>query len=208
MEKYYLLEGKNVLGPFSKNELAERRLTMDSLLCREGSNDWKGVSEFSELNSLKSVLPPPPPPRNIQKKKVLANFIKIKYLQLKSKNVILFFLSLVLSGVVTGCFYFCLISGGWEEYSSYRRLSEYIANNPQEVQMENDYAKSFDIRNPGMARGATSLSMQRYFKDRYEWRLKKSFRYGIYAFFLLFFGTVVFVFIKHCVNWVKENADD
>ena len=208
MEKYYLLEGKNVLGPFSKIELAQMRLTVDSLLCREGTNDWRGISEFSELNSLRSVLPPPPPPRNIQKKKGLANFIKKKYFQLKSKNVILFFLSLVLSGVVTGCIYFCLISDGWKDYSGYTRISEYIANNPKEIQKENDYAESFDRRNPGMIRGATSISMQRYYKDHYERHLKNSFRYGIYAFFLLFIGTVVFVFIKQCVSWVKENADD
>jgi hypothetical protein len=208
MEKYYLLEGKNVLGPFSQDELAKKRLTIDSLLCKEGTYDWRGLSEFSELNSLRSTLPPPPPPRNIQKKKVLANFIKIKYFQIKSKNLILYFLFLALSAVVTGCVYFFLISDGWKDYSSYRRISEYIVNNPQEIRRENEIAESFDRRNPGMIRGATSLSMQRYHKDRYESRLKKSFRYGTFAFFSLLIGTVIFAFIKHCVSWVKENADD
>jgi hypothetical protein len=208
MERYYLLEGKNVLGPFSKNELEQMKLTMNSLICREGTNDWRGISEFSELNNLRIVLPPPPPPTNIRKKKMLANFIKIKYFQLKSKKMMLFLLYLVLLGLVTSCVYFYLISDGWKDYKSYRRISEYIANNPHEIQKENDYAESFDRRNPGMTRGATSLSMQRYYKDHYESRLKKSVRYGVYAFSLLFFGTVVFLFLKHCVNWVNENADN
>lgn len=56
--QYYLVENEKQVGPFSLQELKEKKLKSESLIWFEGLDEWKKVESIEELKEL-FVQPPP-----------------------------------------------------------------------------------------------------------------------------------------------------
>ena len=54
MKKYYYTDGANTFGPFSIDELKEKRITGDTFIWWEGISDWVLAKSVSELNDIVS----------------------------------------------------------------------------------------------------------------------------------------------------------
>ena len=59
MEYYIYDENGKRIGPIQGSDLKNYDITSDTLIWREGLNDWVTLSELPELKSLKSKVPPP-----------------------------------------------------------------------------------------------------------------------------------------------------
>lgn len=64
MKEYYILDGQNTIGPFSKLKLFSQKITKDTLVWYEGLSEWKRAGDIEELADLfSSKRVPPPLPR-------------------------------------------------------------------------------------------------------------------------------------------------
>jgi hypothetical protein len=59
MNKYYLHNGSENIGPFNLEELKSKKITKTTQVWYEGLVDWKNAGEVDELNSILSSVPPP-----------------------------------------------------------------------------------------------------------------------------------------------------
>ncbi|MCX8486871.1 MAG: GYF domain-containing protein [Crocinitomicaceae bacterium] len=59
MQKYFLHKDGRQLGPYSKEELAQIRITRDTMLWCEGQADWAEAKDIEELSDLFRKQPPP-----------------------------------------------------------------------------------------------------------------------------------------------------
>ena len=69
MKEYFFLKGKDQNGPFTVEQLFDKKLTIETLIWTEGMENWqklKDIPELAETISPKSV-PPPPPGENDEK---------------------------------------------------------------------------------------------------------------------------------------------
>lgn len=69
MKEYFFLKGKDQNGPFTVEQLFDKKLTSETLIWTEGMENWqklKDIPELAETIAPKSV-PPPPPGANDEK---------------------------------------------------------------------------------------------------------------------------------------------
>lgn len=59
MIKYYLHNGQESIGPFTKEELNEQKITKDTPVWSDGMTDWKKAGEIDELKIILLTIPPP-----------------------------------------------------------------------------------------------------------------------------------------------------
>jgi GYF domain 2 len=62
MKKYFIHDGNKEVGPFSLNELKEKKIAVDTPIWYEGTENWliaKDIEELSDLFKIKSIIPPP-----------------------------------------------------------------------------------------------------------------------------------------------------
>jgi hypothetical protein len=59
MKKYYLHNGQESIGPFTKEELKEQKIKKYTLVWSEDMNDWKKAGEIDELKIILLSIPPP-----------------------------------------------------------------------------------------------------------------------------------------------------
>lgn len=61
MKKYYYSDGKQQIGPLSKEELKSKGITKDTLVWYEGLTEWTKAGDVEELVDLFPNTPTPPP---------------------------------------------------------------------------------------------------------------------------------------------------
>jgi hypothetical protein len=66
MEQYYYTDGKERYGPFTLDQLRDRKISQETLIWKEGLPDWMAAKNMSDLNSLFQAVenfhaPIPPP---------------------------------------------------------------------------------------------------------------------------------------------------
>ena len=79
MNKYYLQNGNENIGPFTIEELKAKGITKNTLVWCEGMSDWTEATTVTELASILNATPPPikkTPPPVITKKSSGLNFIQ------------------------------------------------------------------------------------------------------------------------------------
>ncbi|WP_329806479.1 DUF4339 domain-containing protein [Flavobacterium facile] len=80
MNKYYLQNGNENIGPFTIEELKAKGITKNTLVWCEGMSDWSEATNVTELASILNATPPPikktTPPPVITKKSSGLNFIQ------------------------------------------------------------------------------------------------------------------------------------
>lgn len=59
MNKYYLHDGTENIGPFDIEELKQQNITRNTQVWCEGMEDWKEAGTIEELKTIFPVLPPP-----------------------------------------------------------------------------------------------------------------------------------------------------
>ena len=96
MKKYFYAKGDEQFGPFTIDELKDKKIERQTLIWFEGLNDWKKASEISELETLFVSMPPPlnsstpPPLQNSQQVNDTISSKTVKSSPLKKyKNIIL-----------------------------------------------------------------------------------------------------------------------
>jgi len=57
--KYYDSDGTNQYGPFSIEELSDKKIIKETLIWHEGIEDWKKASDIPELANIIAQTPPP-----------------------------------------------------------------------------------------------------------------------------------------------------
>ena len=58
MRKYYIQTGSKLEGPFSIDELKNRKIDFHSKLCEQGTNEWKAIHEIADFEAIKMDLKP------------------------------------------------------------------------------------------------------------------------------------------------------
>jgi hypothetical protein len=59
MKKYFYMDGSNSLGPFSIEELQEKKISRETHVWFHELGEWKEAGVVPELNELFTLLPPP-----------------------------------------------------------------------------------------------------------------------------------------------------
>lgn len=98
MELYYYLKGPEKVGPIHEEELKRLGLSPETLVWKEGFENWKAISE---VPNLKSSIPPPIPD-------LIVNDENSKKSETKVRNTVILFASLISIGMI--CSYFALQS--------------------------------------------------------------------------------------------------
>ena len=76
MKKYFLHDGEKNIGPFTFNELKDKKITKETPIWDEGLEDWTTAGEVENLNSIFLLKPPtipqikktPPPIKKVDNK--------------------------------------------------------------------------------------------------------------------------------------------
>ncbi len=78
MIKYYLHNGQESIGPFTKEELKEQKITKDTPIWSDEMTDWKKAGEIDELKIILLTIPPPMynSPKNEYQKPRKRSFLK------------------------------------------------------------------------------------------------------------------------------------
>jgi len=58
MNKYFITDGKEKFGPFSKEELRNQNISMETKVWCYGMEQWEEISQIPDLEYLTSVIPP------------------------------------------------------------------------------------------------------------------------------------------------------
>ena len=74
MNKYYLHNGTENIGPFNIEELKQKNITRNTQVWCEGMEDWKEAGTVEELKILFPTLPPPTKKISAENKKQEATF--------------------------------------------------------------------------------------------------------------------------------------
>lgn len=61
MKKYFYLDNNNTLGPFTYQELADKKLSRNTMVWFEGQDGWKAAGDIPEVKDAFTATPPPPP---------------------------------------------------------------------------------------------------------------------------------------------------
>ena len=61
MDKYFYTDGKQQYGPFTVEEIQSKDLSSDTLMWKEGLQDWIKAKDFPEFQNSVSASPPPIP---------------------------------------------------------------------------------------------------------------------------------------------------
>lgn len=202
MGKFYILENTKVVGPFTIAELEGKSLKVNSMLCKQGTDEWKKYSEFPELSILKQNLPPPAPPKEIQKKINTANAIKSVFSNLTSIKLLLLIAISLLSGVIIGSSYF-YSSDGSGHLRMYKEYSQKIFENPELVQKQRNYWNN--IRD-GKAHPASWEQSARAHKELYLPYKSRAWSYGIISSIVVFLLIIGYRVIILSSRWIKENS--
>lgn len=59
MKKYYIHQDEQQQGPFSKEELIEKKITRDTMVWFEGVDNWVEATKVDELEDIFKSIPPP-----------------------------------------------------------------------------------------------------------------------------------------------------
>lgn len=71
--KYFYINKKEKIGPLSLHELKEASLERNTLVWREGLDNWKKAEEFEELDEIFNSIPPEVPTTTAEKVKDIAS---------------------------------------------------------------------------------------------------------------------------------------
>lgn len=66
MEKYFITKGTDKKGPYSIDDLLKIELTDDYLIWKDGFEQWKPITEITELKG-KIIISPPPTPDQVKR---------------------------------------------------------------------------------------------------------------------------------------------
>lgn len=212
MERYYLLDGNNVIGPFTVDQLKEISLKLDSLICREGTENWKKLSDFSELNNLRPYLPPPSPPKNISRKVAFANSIKIVFSKVYFKKILMIGGAALLIGLAAGLISFYGASEGQvylERYNEYHSFKLKYDISDTQLLISQD-AMDYLIYNTNWRKDRWNFidlhHAESYYKEQYLQSKSVSILTGIFTpLFIMFFVVLIFV-ITNFTTWVNKNS--
>lgn len=100
MKKYYLHNGTENIGPFTIDELKEKRINRDTPVWCEGMQDWKEAVAVEELKFLFAAVPPPIKKKTTENKKQETTIIVKKHSSLFKIfiiTIILFLLMILVS---------------------------------------------------------------------------------------------------------------
>lgn len=59
MKKYYTHNGTEQEGPYTLDELIQKKINTSTMIWYEGLDNWKKASEIEEIKSILTILPPP-----------------------------------------------------------------------------------------------------------------------------------------------------
>lgn len=108
MNKYYLHNGSENIGPFTLEELKQNNITRNTPVWYEGMSDWTEAGTIDELKSLFPVVPPPLKKAPSEKAKQNTPNVKKKSLYMRIYNVFrvlaIIFLALVALFIITNIF--------------------------------------------------------------------------------------------------------
>jgi len=200
MGKYYSLEATKVVGPYSIDELKEKNLKINSLLCKVGSDEWKKVSEFPELSPLFDILPPPRPPQQLQRKANFANAIKI-VLSKATNTLLIIFISL-LFGIAIGFAYF-YNSQGNRHLELYNSFKQQIKERPDIAEQQEEYWSN--ITDGKQHPASWSQSAKAHWESVQPYK-KRAWNYALLSSVLLFASIIGFKAYKLASSWVDKNS--
>lgn len=107
---YYFISEKGVKnGPFSLQELRQRKIFEDDLIWRSDNNTWKKASEFGELND--NIIKRPP----LTPKEYAISKSKNKYFKKTLPRLLIYYV--VISSLI-GIISFSIANNSWEDYVS------------------------------------------------------------------------------------------
>lgn len=202
MEKYYLLDGNNVIGPYTVEQLQQKSLKVNSLICQEGTEEWKKISEISELSILKQSLPAPAPPKINQKKAMIADSIKIVFSSSSFFKLFISIMGSIIIGAFVGTVYFYNSDGAihLEQYTEY---TQKIKNNSEIAEMQNEYWRNVT---DGKTHPASWEQSANAYKNLYLPFKQRAWYYGIIVFIVVFTLQIGYRVFKLSTNWINENA--
>ncbi|MFZ4707882.1 MAG: DUF4339 domain-containing protein, partial [Bacteroidales bacterium] len=59
MKQFYIHQNDQQQGPFSLEDLKEKKITKETMIWFEGAEGWIPASQVEELKSLLKIIPPP-----------------------------------------------------------------------------------------------------------------------------------------------------
>jgi len=91
MIEYFFLKGIDQNGPFTVEQLADKKLTSDTLIWTKGMDNWQKLKDIPELIKVLNPKSVPPPPPSIIDENIIKTEVsgQLKVIKEKTPNLIL-----------------------------------------------------------------------------------------------------------------------
>jgi hypothetical protein len=200
MSKYYLIENNSIKGSFSILELKEMNIKINSLLCKEGTNEWKKITEFQELDIISKDLLPLLP-GNIRLKKRIADSMISFVKTILNKHILLISSVYLLTSILVAVIYFCVVTEGANYYTKYVEIKDHLEEVPYVE--KNIVRPGFNIAVPFYS--PTNLNHNKFFYESY---LDDSQNYFLYTLAFLISTTIIFIGAIKFIYWLNKNSSN
>lgn len=95
MKLYYLHENNQTTGPYSIEELKEKKITSLTPIWKEGFSEWKTAAEIDDLQSILEKIPTPQQLSSVEQKPVFSK-PKFDFLGYNKRNIILILILMII----------------------------------------------------------------------------------------------------------------
>ncbi len=230
MSNYYIVIGGSQEGPFSIEELKNKKISKSTLIWNETMEDWTEASKIDELSDLIGKTPPPIPKEPNKPLKVEAEISKKKEKLIKPEtevitakeiktNIKMIFFALII-GLVSYPVYY-VIDDGFAHQNMYNKWKQYFArpsfdyDNATEEAKEKEQERWETLRRESRrlgwresnSYGYSSYSLAYNFhEDQYKDAAKNAIKppiiTAIIASIVLIFGRYLIIGVK----WVDDTS--
>lgn len=228
MKKYFYIENDEQFGPFSIDELKEKKISKSTLIWTENLDNWTEAYKIKEIKNLVSSTPPPIPLKKERAIKVEAKITKKKeklitpnteLLIAKETTIIFKFIILAIVIGIISSIYFISEKNGFSNKEIANKLQyDYdnirIDNNTSNEERKRIKEDRQTLKNTSFNLGyhnydkysfCTSCAIS-YHKKKYEDAFKESISKSL---IITLFSALVLIFSRYLfksAKWVNKNS--
>ena len=233
MIKYYFAEENKQKGPYSIEELKNNKISANTLVWREGLNNWVIAKELKELETLFKSTPPPLAKEKYNKiihPSKVKDKLEVQKKKTKIAKEIKFTSRLFLFSIILG-----LLSYPFFAYNGFKAIylkNKYVKYKSQFI--PNDERTDKEIYKMDYIIGKKIVDLiskdeRKLFtyhgkmtKDQPKWEYNRilfnkindmkyvntgqAFAFSIVSFLVMVFGRAIYFGSKKSINWIDENS--
>lgn len=209
MKKYYIVVEGSQAGPFSIEELNDKKISKSTLVWNETMEDWTEASKVDELKELIKKTPPPIPNEKDKHLKVEAEISKKKEKIITSNTEVAVaketktVFKKIIYGLILGVLSFPIFYYGIYQANKYDNFNVY-----ERVAFDGSFTSGINVTDfPFPFFGGEYSAVQQNIERRKEIYTEKSMYSALITFLIVSGVLVVYRYVSKGAKWVLESSN-